>query len=76
MNERYRLKSTIGNLTREQLEQIIEEIAERKIRQQMALENKTNLHELIATFGTWQDDRSADEISQEIYASRNSDRTL
>lgn len=74
MNERSSLESTIGSLTREQLEQIVEEIAERKIKQQMALKNETDRDGLMATFGTWQDERSADEISQEIYASRTSDR--
>ena len=72
MNEQPSLESTIGNLTRGQLEQIVEEIAERKIRQQMVLKNETDRGRLMATFGTWQDERSAAEISHEIYASRNS----
>ena len=72
MNEQSSLESTIGNLTREQLEQIVEEIAERKISQQMALKNETDRDGLMATFGTWQDGRSAAEIDREIYDSRNS----
>ena len=70
MNEQSSLESTIGNLTREQLEQIVEEIAERKISQQMALKNETDRDGLMATFGTWQDGRSAAEIDREIYDSR------
>lgn len=72
MNEQPSLESTIGNLTKGQLKQIVEEIAEGKISQQMALKNETDRDGLMATFGTWQDERSAAETSHEIYASRNS----
>lgn len=62
---------TIANLTREQLEEIIEEIAEKTIRQQMETKTETDRDRLMAIFGTWQDERSAVEIIEEIYESRD-----
>ena len=72
MSDRPSSEPTIGNLTRKQLEEIVQEIAERAIRQQMSLENEIHQDHLMATFGAWQDERSAVEISQEIYESRHS----
>jgi len=64
----------ISTLTVAELEALITEIVRRVLREEMhqpARENgRTMSEELLATFGAWEDDRSADEIVAEIYASR------
>lgn len=64
----------ISTLTVAELETLITEIVRRVLREEMlqsVRENgRTMSEEFLATFGAWEDDRSADEIVAEIYASR------
>ena len=68
-------EQTIGNLTRAQLEEIIKEIAQKTIKQEMSTTKNNKSQALAATFGTWEDERSDEEIIKEIYNSRNSNLT-
>ena len=67
-------EQTIGNLTRSQLEEIIESIAKKTIKQEMIVneEKVSNIKSLATTFGTWKDERTDEEIIKEVYDSRNS----
>jgi hypothetical protein len=69
-------EQTIGNLTRVQLEEIITQIAKKTIKQEIIKTKDNQSQALSATFGTWEDERSEEEITQEIYDSRNSNLTL
>ena len=68
-------EQTIGNLTREQLEEIIKEVAQKTFKQEMKREQENKAQALAATFGTWEDEREEEEIIKEIYESRNSNLT-
>ena len=76
MSDRLDLEQTISNLTRSQLEEIIEAIAKKTIHQEM-IANKPNASRdrLAKTFGAWQDERTDEEIIQEIYDRRNTSIT-
>lgn len=76
MTERPDSEQTIGNLTRAQLEEIIKEITKKTIEQEMIKTQKNKSRSLADTFGTWEDERSDEEIIKEIYDSRNSNLTL
>ena len=64
----------ISTLTVAELETLITEIVRRVLREEIrgAIPNngETMSEEFLDTFGTWEDDRAADEIVAEIYASR------
>lgn len=68
-------EQTIGNLTRGQLEEIIKEIAQETIKKEMINTKANQCQSLTETFGTWEDERSEEEIIKEIYDSRNSNLT-
>ena len=73
MGDRLDLEQTIGNLTRSQLEEIVEAIARRTVKQEMIANKPNAFCELfVTTFDTWEDERTDEEIIQEIYHSRNS----
>ncbi len=76
MIDRPDLEQTIGNLTRSQLEEIIKAIAKKTIKQEMMAIQQNKSQSLAATFGTWEDERTDEEIIREIYDSRNSNLTL
>ena len=62
---------SISNLTLSDLEKLIETIVKRTI-QQEGLSTQGNLEQSFReTFGAWQDEKTAREIIQEIYDSRN-----
>lgn len=63
---------TIGNLTREQLEEMIEKIARKTFKQEMENIREHKSQALAATFGAWEDEKTESEIIEEIYDSRNS----
>ena len=69
-------EQTIGNLTRSQLEEIIEAIAKKTIKQEITA-NKQNAsrEQLATTFGAWEDERTDEEIIREVYNSRNTSIT-
>ena len=65
-------EQTIGNLTRSQLEEIIEAIAKKTIKQEMIVNESNASHvQLATTFGAWDDERTDEEIIKEIYNSRD-----
>ena len=76
MTEQPYSEQTIGNLTRAQLEEIIKEIAKKTIEQEIINKKENKSQFLADTFGTWEDERSDEEIIKEIYDSRNSNLTL
>ena len=76
MTEQPYSEQTIGNLTRAQLEEIIKEITKKTIEQEMINKKENKARSLADTFGTWEDERSDEEIIKEIYDSRNSNLTL
>ena len=65
-------EQTIGNLTRSQLEEIIKAIAKKTIKQEIMATQHNKPQSLPATFGTWEDERTDEEIIREIYDSRHS----
>lgn len=75
MTKQTKLEQTIGNLTRGQLEEIIKEIAQKTIKQEMKQEKNNKSQALTTTFGTWEDEKTEEEIIKEIYDSRNSNLT-
>jgi len=65
----------ISTLTVAELKSLVADTVRRVIREEMHLEtSKTNGENLppdfLATFGVWEDNRSADEIVADIYANR------
>ena len=75
MTKQTESEQTIGNLTREELEEIIKEIAQKTIKQEMKNTQENKSQALAATFGTWEDEKAEEEIIKEIYESRNSNLT-
>ena len=68
-------EQSIAHLTREQLEEIITEIAQKTIKQELKNTQENKHQALAATFGTWDDTKGDKEIIKEIYDSRNSNLT-
>ena len=69
-------EQTIGNFTRSQLEEIIEAIAKKTIKQEItANQRNASRDRLATTFGAWDDERTDEEIIQEVYDSRNTSIT-
>ncbi|NEP45785.1 MAG: hypothetical protein F6K35_43905 [Okeania sp. SIO2H7] len=67
----------INSLTVAELENLIFKIVRRVIKQEMSnfKSTKTPPQEFLDTFGSWEDSRTAEEIIEDIYASRTfSDR--
>lgn len=60
---------TIHNLTLTDLENLIETIVKRTLKQETITPNEENL---LNTFGAWEDDQTEEEIIEQIYNSRNS----
>ncbi|MGF1672373.1 MAG: hypothetical protein ACFCUV_01660 [Rivularia sp. (in: cyanobacteria)] len=69
-------EQTIGNLTRVQLEEIIQAIAKKTIQQEMIATEQNKSQYAAETFGAWEDERTDEEIIKEIYDNRNSNLTL
>jgi hypothetical protein len=72
MTERPYSKQTISDLTLSELEQIIENIAKKTIQREMIVPKQSERQLLSETFGAWEDDKTEQEIIEEIYESRNS----
>ena len=69
----------LNDLTMTDLENLIETIVERTLKQEKKEQkqlNSTNNQTLLNTFGTWEDEKTEDEIIEEIYSSRNSNLNL
>ncbi|MGV2831748.1 hypothetical protein [Myxosarcina sp. GI1(2024)] len=64
-------KQTIGDLTLLELEQLIENIAKKTVQREMMISQKNERELLVETFGAWEDDKTEQEIIEEIYESRN-----
>ena len=60
----------VGNLTRAQLEEFIRAIVKKTVKQEMIATGQNKSQFLAATFGTWEDERTDEEIIKEIYSSR------
>lgn len=61
------------------LENLIETIVKRTLKQEKKEQkqlNSTKNKTLLNTFGTWEDEKTEDEIIEEIYSSRNSNLNL
>lgn len=70
---------TLNNLTMTDLENLIETIVKRTLKQEKKEQkqlNSTKNQTLLNTFGTWEDEKAEDEIIEEIYSSRNSNLNL
>ena len=65
-------RQTIGNLTRLELEQLIENIAKKTVQKEMIITKQNDSQLLSETFGAWEDDKTEQEIIKEIYDSRDS----
>ena len=65
-------RETIGNLSRSELEHLIETIAQKTFQREMRITKQKDSQLLSQTFGAWSDDKTEQEIIQEIYESRNS----
>ncbi|MGK7897452.1 MAG: hypothetical protein AB4372_28485 [Xenococcus sp. (in: cyanobacteria)] len=65
-------RETIGDLTRSELEHLIESIAKKTIQREIIIARQNDRQLLSKTFGAWSDDKTEQEIIQEIYESRNS----
>lgn len=76
MTDRPYSEQTIGNLTRSQLEEIIKSIAKKTIQQEIIATKGNKSQYLSSTFGSWEDERTDEEIIKEIYDSRNSNFKL
>ena len=60
----------ISDLTVADLEALITQIVRNALAQEKARPPVSPPEELLATFGSWQDERNAEEIIEDIYASR------
>ena len=70
---------TLKDLTVTDLENLIETIVKRTLQQEQKKHkqlNTINNQTLLNTFGTWEDEKTEDEIIEEIYNSRNSNLNL
>ncbi|WPF88134.1 hypothetical protein WEU38_15145 [Cyanobacterium aponinum AL20118] len=65
MNESTKI---LENLTMNQLELIIERIAQKTLQKE---NNNYDNQNLLDTFGKWEDTKTEEEIIEEIYSSRN-----
>ena len=65
-------EETIGDLTRSELEHLIENIAKKTIQREIIIAKQNDGQLLSNTFGAWSDDKTEQEIIKEIYESRNS----
>ncbi len=63
-------QKSIANLTLSELEQIIEDIAKRTLQEEIIITKQSDEKLLDDTFGAWEDDKTEQEIIQEIYDSR------
>jgi len=61
----------VSNLTLSELEKVIEEIVNRKMREEMNRFPVQSDLSLLETFGTWQDDKTDEMIIEEIYTNRS-----
>jgi len=61
----------VSNLTLSELEKVIEEIVNRKMREEMNRSPVQSNSSLLETFGTWQDDKTDEMIIEEIYTNRS-----
>jgi hypothetical protein len=61
----------VSNLTLSELEKVIEEIVNRKMREEMNRSPVQSDSSLLETFGTWQDDKTDEMIIEEIYTNRS-----
>ncbi|MBE9170379.1 hypothetical protein IQ238_23625 [Pleurocapsales cyanobacterium LEGE 06147] len=64
-------RQTIGDLTLLELEQLIENIAKKTVQREMMISQKNDRQLLAETFGAWEDDKTEQEMIEEIYESRN-----
>ena len=60
----------IGDLTVADLEALITQIVHKALAQDKSKASPLVPEALLATFGAWQDERSTEEIIEDIYASR------
>lgn len=67
------INMTKSTLNTPELETLITQIVHRLLSQWHILPPKPDPNAFLATFGTWEDDRSANEIIQDIYNSRTVD---
>lgn len=65
------MESSLENLTLSDLENLIESIVKRTLRQEMLTPCQESYQSFLETFDTWQDDSSDEDIINEIYSSRN-----
>ena len=65
-------EETIGDLTRSELEHLIENIAKKTFQREIIIAKQNDGQLLSNTFGAWSDDKTEQEIIKEIYESRNS----
>ncbi|HEY9704194.1 MAG TPA: hypothetical protein V6C58_17215 [Allocoleopsis sp.] len=66
---------SISNLTIADLENLIEMIIKRNLKQENYSQETKDNQTLLETFGKWEDNRTDEEIIAEIYSSRNSNLT-
>ena len=70
LDEKIEPNRRVGELTVADLEVLITQIVRKAIAQEKGETPAPVPEALLATFGAWQDERSAEEIIAEIYASR------
>ena len=62
---------TVSNLTLSDLEKVIEEIVNRKMREEINFPVTHSQSSLLETFGAWQDNKTDEMIIEEIYTNRS-----
>lgn len=62
-----------NNLTMKELENLIEKIVKRNLKQETIIPNNQTL---LDRFGQWEDNQTEEEIIEQIYSSRNSNFKL